>query len=165
MLLVMYGNAANDDVTWQPAIVYDIQWGRWRTMSGLCRNIKRETLKTRGGHHGHRDCRNRHDCWNRCARGDLRIRQPARRRCWPTQRVEFRARLEDVVHAKQFPHALREVWVEMTVEDCVAWSLATISGSAVRDLGRERVTRSERLAVQHGRVVALGCVQPLMRVQ
>ena len=69
-------------------------------------------------------------------------REPDGRTC---RQCQSPSRLEDVVRAPEFPHALREVRVEVAVEDGVAHRLVPVARAAVRDLGRERVARPERL--------------------
>src|SRR6185295_20247879 len=120
---------------------------RW-SMSRLSCNVERITLKRRGWHQGHRDCRNRNESRNRCTRGDFSIGQFARRCCWSTIRVELCSRFENVVDSKEFPHALCKVRIEVAMENRVAGSFVSIAATAVCDLGSERITRPLRLTIK-----------------
>src|SRR6185369_12222361 len=117
-------------------------------MSRLSCNVERITLKRRGGHQGHRDCRNRNESRDRCTCGDFSIGQFARRRSRSTIRVKLCSGFENVVDSKQFPHALCEVWIEVAMENRVAGSFVSVAATAVSDLSGERIARPLRLTVK-----------------
>ena len=102
---------------------------------------------------------------DRSALRNLAVGQSARTVDRTAIAVELRAFFEDIVRAPHFPHALREVRVEVAVEDRVARGLVAVARAAVRDLGSKRVARSHCLAIEIARVVAVRRIQPLVRVQ
>ena len=171
------GRAANDDVTGQSAVVDGVERRMRGPVSGHGRYEERITGVASSAHlnlaadNGHRcrqwchgQSRYRHDARNRSSGGDLAVGQSARVWRRAAGRVQQCSAFKNVVNPPQSPHPLREMRVEVTVKDRVANGLIAIAAAVVRHLQRECAPRPEGLAVEVGRVVAIGRGQPLMGV-
>ena len=110
-------STARDDVTRQTAVINRIERRvRW-TVTSHCRTEERITRHGCGWHRRHRQSRQRHERRCRRAGDDFAIGQRARAGNRNTARVEHCARFKYIVRTPQFPHAFREVRIEVAVEN------------------------------------------------
>src|SRR5271170_6342292 len=98
----------------------------------------------------------------RCSRGYLSVRQSPRAGIRDTTTIQLGARLERVMNAPKRPHALREMRVEMAVENRISRGQVPVATAAVCDFQRVRRARDDHLTIQVLAIIVVRRMQPLM---
>src|SRR5258708_4552085 len=112
----------------------------------------------------HGDWGKRHNGWDRRSRFDLTVRQRARSGRGHSVRRYFGAAFKPVVRSPHGPQARREMRIEVTMENRVAYDLVSIATAVVGHLQRVARTRANHLTVEIAAHIAVGRLQPLVRV-
>ena len=126
-----------------------------RPVPRLTRNIKRVTLELRRRLQGQHAARQGHDSRVFGAAGDFGIRQFA------VGGTVFK----HIVYAPEFPHALREMRIQVAVKNRVAGGQVLVTRTAEFDLIAEGGAGRNRLRVEVGGTRCAGVLHPLVRVQ
>src|SRR5260370_8248762 len=112
---------------------------------------------------GHGNWGQRHDRGNRGAGLDFAVRQRARSGDGHSVR-ELRSALKHIMRAPHRPHARGKVRIEVAMENRVAYDFVSIAAAVVSHLERVARARTNHLTIEIAALVALGRLQPLVRV-
>ena len=122
----------------------------------------------------HRQRRQRHNRRRRCSGGHFTVRQGARSGdCLSAYvfavddgsvRIHEGPGFKNIVRAPHRPHAGGKVRIEVAVEDRIADHLVAIATAVVNHLQGVAGARTDHLAIEIAALIAIGRLEPLMRV-
>ena len=160
---VMARQAAVDDL----AVGADVhvQRGLRRPVAGLAGDIEGVARELGRGHGRQGRTGQRHQRGVDDAAGHFGIRQGAAEGMGAGVEDTGRAVLKHVVHAPELPHALREVRVQVAMEDAVARGQVAVAGATEGDFIRKTGPWGDGLRIEVGAAGLAGVHHPLVGVQ